>query len=370
MKNYIVIVGAGAAGIGMGILLKRLDLPFVIIDQKDIGASFLNWSKQTRFISPSFTGNAFGSVDLNAISPDTSPAFSLRCEHPSGREYASYLKDLAAYFELPIKTNIEVKQVLHDDTAQEKFTLTTTQGNIKTNYVIWAAGEFFYPNMHSFAGAEHCLHYAQISSWDELKGDNFHIIGAYESGVDTAYQLTKIGKKVVLFDGNNQLGQHSSDSSYTLSPFTQERFREVQHRIQVVNTYVNQLTKKDDTYSIQTADNIIFNSKTKPINCTGFTTSLELVEELFDFNNGDIMLSTHDESTICPNLFLVGPQVKHGEAIFCFIYKYRQRFAIVAEELSHRLKGNKEIREDVINYYKSHQFYLNDLSCCADDCVC
>lgn len=370
MKNFVVIVGAGAAGIGMGILLKRLELPFVIIDQKDVGASFSNWCKETRFISPSFTGNAFGSVDLNSVSPDTSPAFSLRSEHPSGKDYARYLKDLASYFELPIKTNVKVEQVLHDQQAKEKFTLVTPQGDIKTNYLIWAAGEFFYPNKSNFTGSKHCLHYAEVQSWKDLEGDNFSIIGAYESGVDAAYQLTKLGKKVVLFDGENQLNKHGSDSSYTLSPFTQERYREVKNQIKVITANVDSVTSKNDEFVIQTQDKTAFTSKTKPIDCTGFTTSLSLVKDLFEFNQENIVLNEYDESTICPNLFLTGPQVKHENAIFCFIYKYRQRFAVVGEELSLRLNGDKQSRIEAIEYYKNNQFYLNDLACCDDDCVC
>ena len=39
-----------------------------------VGESFLRWPAETRFISPSFTGNFFGAPDLNAITPDSSPA--------------------------------------------------------------------------------------------------------------------------------------------------------------------------------------------------------------------------------------------------------------------------------------------------------
>lgn len=370
MKDYIVVVGAGAAGVGIGIVLKRLGLPFVMVDQKDVGASFAHWAKETRFISPSFTGNAFGSVDLNSVSPDTSPAFSLRCEHPSGKDYAHYLQDLAAYFELPIKTNFKIEQVLHQASAEKKFTLVSEQGNIQTNYLIWAAGEFFYPNKNGFTGAQHCVHYADVSSWKDLQGEHFHIIGAYESGADAAYQLAKQGKKVVLFDGSNQLNQHGSDSSYTLSPFTQERFRTLQHKIKVVTAHVDSVTPNDSGFVIQTQDKTQFTTASQPINCTGFTTSLSLVQDLFAFDNGNIMLNAYDESTICENLFLVGPQVKHENAIFCFIYKYRQRFAVVAEALSLRLHGDKQARIETVEYYKNNQFYLDDLSCCDDECVC
>lgn len=49
-------------------------------------------------------------------------------------------------------------------------------------------------------------------------------MGAYESGIDVAYQLAKLGKKVTIFDGSNQIQKHDSDSSYySLSPFSRNR---------------------------------------------------------------------------------------------------------------------------------------------------
>ena len=46
--------------------------------------------------------------DLNAITPDTSPAFRLLTEHPTGEDYVEYLEDVSRFYDLPIKTNIEV----------------------------------------------------------------------------------------------------------------------------------------------------------------------------------------------------------------------------------------------------------------------
>ena len=59
---------------------------------------------------------------------------------------------------------------------------------------------------------------------------------------------------------------------------------------------------------------------------TGFDMRQSLAGGLFEFDNSGCtaapMLTGNDESTVCPNVFLAGPNVKHGKAIFCFIYKY------------------------------------------------
>ena len=112
MKKYpVIIIGAGPAGIGVAALLAQANIPAIILERGRIGESFHLWSHETRFISPSFTGNFFGAVDLNAITPDSSPAFSFRKEHVSGKEYAAYLKNIAEFYKLEIRTGIDIRDI-------------------------------------------------------------------------------------------------------------------------------------------------------------------------------------------------------------------------------------------------------------------
>lgn len=60
-----MVVGTGAAGIGCGVMLRPLGVQnFAILDRERTGATFDRWPKGMRFITPSFTGNAFGLMDL------------------------------------------------------------------------------------------------------------------------------------------------------------------------------------------------------------------------------------------------------------------------------------------------------------------
>jgi putative flavoprotein involved in K+ transport len=56
----------------------------------------------------------------------------------------------------------------------------------------------------------------------------------------------------------------------------------------------------------------------------------------------------------------------HREAIFCFIYKFRQRFAVVAAGIGDRLG----VDTSALKVLREFTFYLDDLSCCDDACVC
>jgi cation diffusion facilitator CzcD-associated flavoprotein CzcO len=92
----VVIVGAGAAGIGCGVVLKDLGLErFTILERHQVGASFSRWPEEMNFITPSFPSHGFGLLDLNAVTLKTSPAIAFRREHISGKQYAVYLQTVA-----------------------------------------------------------------------------------------------------------------------------------------------------------------------------------------------------------------------------------------------------------------------------------
>ncbi len=364
----VIIVGAGPAGIGVGVLLQKLCINFIILERDSVGASFKQWPEETRFISPSFTGNFFKMPDLNAITPDTSPAFSLLTEHPTGEDYAVYLEDVSEHHDLPLRTEVDVQKVEKNDYC---FVITSDKGEFKSNFVIWAAGEYQYPEKNAFEGSDLCTHYSEIDSFSEINGLEHIVIGAYESGFDAVYNLIREKKIVTLLDDANYLDLINSDSSYSLSPFTRDRVEYITDLYDYYTaTKVESVELEDDSYIVKTANGHVFSSAQKPINCTGFASSLTLVKELFEFEDKYPLLTEFDESTRISNLFLVGPQVKHRTALFCFIYKYRQRFAIVAERIAKKTGIPDDMIENVLKDYKDNNFYLQDLSCCDDKCVC
>ncbi len=364
----VIIIGAGAAGIGVAVALKRMDINFVILEKEEVGASFKKWPEETRFISPSFTGNFFKMPDLNAITPETSPAFNLLTEHPTGDEYQVYLKGVAEHYELDIDTGVTLESV---QKKKGTFVLNTNRGEYHCQFLIWAAGEYQYPDRNTFKGAELCTHYSEISSFEDIKTEDRIVIGAYESGCDAAINLCKEGTKVTLLDRSNNFELINSDSSYSLSPFTRDRLNEEDVCFEYQpESGVKEVRLEKGQYYVETVTNKQFYSPYKPINCTGFKSSLSLVESLFENYEGHPLLNNFDESTKTKNLFLVGPQVKHENALFCFIYKYRQRFAIVSERIAVRKKIDKSVVKSVVKDYKENNFYIKDLSCCDDECIC
>ncbi len=251
-KNHaydVVIIGAGAAGIGCGMVLQDLGVKrFLILDRHEVGASFRRWPAETRLLTPSFTINGFGMLDLNAVALQTSPAYSLHTEHPTGAEYADYLQAVAKHFRLPIREGVAVNEI-KPHPNQRGFTLATNQRKMKTRFVIWAAGEFQFPN---------------------------------------------------------------------LTP--------------------------------------------------GFNGRVPQIANLFEWNEDGTAVVTEesDELTLTPGLFLSGPMVRHRRVIFCFIYKFRQRFAVIGNAIAEALGLDTAILEE----YRRSQMHLDDLSCCTVECAC
>ena len=364
----VVIVGAGAAGIGVGIAIAHAGIEnFLIVDRDTVGASFSSWPEETRFITPSFPSNSIGMLDLNSIAIGISPAFSMKVEHPTGKEYAEHLQDIAEYFELPILENTNVDSIEKIDGF---FHLNIGDSNLLAKNVIWAAGEYQYPLLDGFEGVELCRHTATVSRYADLEGDNFLIIGGYESGIDAAYHLANNGKKVVLFDINSPWDEESSDPSITLSTFSFERMRNANFENNVrlnPQTPVKSVNLVNGIYEVRTQDGQVFNSDSKPLFAGGFDGSHKFVSDLFDEReDGFPLLNESDESTLVPGMFLCGPSVRHDGHIFCFIFKYRQRFAIVAQAIASSLDIPTD---EFVEAYRGWGMYLDDLSCCGQECL-
>ena len=280
---------------------------------------------------------------------------------------------ISKHFELPIRENTDVEKVLY---SKDHFIIQIKGGEtIKSRFLIWAAGEFQYPNTEVFSGSELCIHNSQVKSWKEIEGDQIYIIGGNESGIDAAIHLSRLGKKAVVLESNpdSNTKKRTTDPSENLSPYTIDRLEEEMpnERINIVdNAKITNVKLINNKYHIYLNDEIFsdYKSTTPPILATGFESSLVIVKDLFDWDESKsyVLLNEHDESRKTPGLFLVGPQVRHEDLILCFIYKYRQRFGVVSKAIGERLEMDVEFLEE----YRKEGLYLDDLGACGEECPC
>ena len=239
----LIIIGAGASGVGCGVMAKKFGIEpsrtLVIERGSAVGSTFDQWPAEMRFITPSFNQQAFGFMDLNSVAFDTSPAQLLHEQHPTGPQYAEYLREVARIHALPVACDTDVTAVTpigatalhghghghgHGHSADDcehivggGFEVSVTQSpsaahklpaKIRSKFVIWAGGEFQYPKTETFPGAsEHCLHNSSVRSWAALaqqqqpgpgQEQERVVIGGYESGMDAAVHLANAGVSVTV----------------------------------------------------------------------------------------------------------------------------------------------------------------------------
>ena len=227
-----------------------------------------------------------------------------------------------------------------------------------------------YPRTNGFRGAELCLHNSHVTSWDDLGGDVRYIIGGSESGIDAAVGLAAAGQRAVVLDREEPWTREGSDPSQLLSPFTKARLDSAVDSGRVTlrgGCPVIGVRRKDEGYQLALKGGDAVDCAEQPILASGFVGSASLVRSLFDWrDDGFPLLTEDDESTVTRGLFLVGPQVRQDDVIFCFIYKFRQRFAVVANQIARRLRVSAKPLEE----YRRYGMYLDDLSCCGDECAC
>jgi len=334
-----------------------------------VGSSFEKWPQQMRMITPSFPCNGYHQTDLNAITPDSSPGFSLGVEHPSGAEYAQYLRNIVKQYDIDVWENTTVETVSTD--FDHSFMIQTkSDENIHTQYLIWAGGEFPAPRKKGFSGSELCLHNSDINSWDECGDEEYIVIGCYESGVDAAYHLAQRGKQVTIVDENSaQLDTY--DPSLVLSPYTSERLASLNSSglVNLLQGFkVQTITKTSQGYQIESESGQTLTTKSIPINCTGFDINFGPTEHMFERDkDGFPTLNNFDESTLHRNLFLAGPKLKHGNVLLCFIYKFRGRFATPCRVIGDEL----ELDTSILDQYRMAGMLLDDLTCCEEqECIC
>jgi putative flavoprotein involved in K+ transport len=328
----------------------------------------LRWPEEQRFLTPSFTGNGFGATDLNSVHPDTSPAFSLGIDYPAGDDYARYLRGVAKHFATPILKNTEVTAITRSDGV---FTVDTTNGPVQTRTVVWAGGEFQSPAVPRIAGSGVADHASDPAAWQRREGA-LVVIGGYESGIDLACHHVAHGTAVTVVDEAHPWdAQSGSDPSFRLSPRTRQRLAEVKATGLLTLSSAGRAAgirpNAGGSYSVAVAGSNLVHSDTPPILATGYGHGLGPAAGLFELRaDGWPLLDDDDQSTITPGLYLAGAAMRHGALKFCFIYKFRQRFAHVAGVIGKDLGKNVAALEA----WRSAGMLTDDLSCCGVECAC
>ena len=190
-----------------------------------------------------------------------------------------------------------------------------------------------------------CCHSSEVRTWQDLEGDSFTVIGGYESAADAAVSLVQLEKNVTVLARDATWNREDPDPSISLSPFSRERLEwaDSTGSVSLVDSVdITSVRVDGDAWVVQASDGREWASETRPILATGFKGSLSHLDGMIEYNEDGAPSSRKRPTNprLCLACSSPAPLLEHRGVNFCFIYKFRQRFAIVADSIAQRL-GNR-----------------------------
>jgi putative flavoprotein involved in K+ transport len=179
----VAVVGGGQAGLAIAWHLRRLGLRFLVLDAgPEIGHVWRSRWDSLRLFTPArydaLPGMAFPGP------PDT---------HPGKDAVADYLRDYAAAFDLPVRTNSPVTRLRRATGGGEGYELVTADSTVHARQVVIATGPFQTPAVPRLAAGLDStvtqLHSAQYRNPHSLPPGPVLVVGDGNSGRQIAVEL-------------------------------------------------------------------------------------------------------------------------------------------------------------------------------------
>ncbi|MGO2452182.1 flavin-containing monooxygenase [Pseudomonas taetrolens] len=189
-----LVIGAGQAGVAMSEHLSKQGVPHLVLERNRIAEAWRTGRWDSLVANgpawhDRFPGLEFKDLDSDAFAPK--------------EQVADYFEAYAKQFNAPIRTGIEVQQVVRN-TNRPGFTIETSDGVIEATQVVVATGPFQRPVIPPIA-AEYegitQIHSAEYRNPQQLAEGAVLVVGAGSSGVQIADELQRAGKQVYLSVG-------------------------------------------------------------------------------------------------------------------------------------------------------------------------
>lgn len=189
-----LVVGAGQAGVAISEHLSKLGVPHLVLERNRIAEAWRTGRWDSLVANgpawhDRFPGLEFDDLDADAFAPK--------------ERMAAYFEAYAKKFDVPIRTGVEVKNVVRNS-DRPGFTIATSAGVIQANRVVCATGPFQRPVIPPIAPKDERLtqiHSAQYFNPQQLPEGAVLVVGAGSSGVQIADELQRAGRKVYLSVG-------------------------------------------------------------------------------------------------------------------------------------------------------------------------
>lgn len=189
-----LVIGAGQAGVAMSEHLTTLGVPHLVLERNRIAEAWRTARWDSLVANGPVWHDRFPNLEFDDLSPD---AFA------SKDRVADYFETYARQFDAPIRTGVEVTQVVRNE-GRPGFTVETSDGVIEAQRVVVATGPFQRPVIPPIAPQDetiHQIHSAAYRNPQQLPEGAVLVVGAGSSGVQIADELQRAGRKVYLSVG-------------------------------------------------------------------------------------------------------------------------------------------------------------------------
>lgn len=182
-QPFVIVIGAGQAGLAAGYHLRRAGLPFLILESRSwVGAV---WRERYAGLTL-FTPRSYSALSGLPLSGDPDG-------YASKDEFADYLQAYARTFELPVRVNSKAERLSRG--ADGRFRIALTSGEtLLASHVVIATGGFQEPIVPAAAAGivpeVRQLTMKTYRSPADIVSGPVLVVGDGASGRDIAMELT------------------------------------------------------------------------------------------------------------------------------------------------------------------------------------
>jgi putative flavoprotein involved in K+ transport len=189
-----LVVGAGQAGVAMSEHLGKLGVPHLVLEKSRIAEAWRTVRWDSLVTNGPVWHDRFPGLEFPDLGPD---------DFAHKDQVADYFEAYARMIDAPIRTGVEVKQVVRAP-GRAGFIVETSEGTIHANRVVAATGPFQRPVIPAIAPQDESLlqiHSAHYRNPQQLPEGAVLVVGAGSSGVQIADELNRAGRQVYLSVG-------------------------------------------------------------------------------------------------------------------------------------------------------------------------
>ena len=185
-----IIIGAGPAGLAVGAVLRRANIPFVMLERSDrVGDSWHGHYERLHLHTP----KSQSALPYRAY-PRTYPRY------PSRQQVVEYLNDYARAFKLEPELRCEVQRCTRG--AGGGWDVATSAGHYRARRVVVATGYNRVPNVPRWPGQEtfpgQIIHSREYTNGEAFRGRRVLVVGFGNSGAEIALDLAEHGARCAI----------------------------------------------------------------------------------------------------------------------------------------------------------------------------